>query len=139
MDPSSDFGSFSALPHDELVGRLAMAGLLAHRDLAPLRLRLAADWRFAFAAAMRMVARVHCRAAHRRPNPQVPRAAGFADADRGVLGITALAERGHALHVDEPHLTGRQADLCPGAFLGHQLGTDARAAHHLPTAAWLEL
>src|SRR5205823_2741840 len=55
---------------DELVRRLLLAGALAHCRLAPGRLRLPADRRLALATAMRMVARVHRRAAHGRPAAQ---------------------------------------------------------------------
>src|SRR5438128_4608057 len=92
-----------ALPYDELVGGLAVARLFAHGHLAPLGLGLAADWGFAFATTMRMVARIHGRAAHRRAEAQVPRATGLADADRGVLGVANLAQRGHALDVHQAH------------------------------------
>ena len=95
--------------------------------------------RLALATTVRMVARVHRRAAHRRANAHVPRAAGLADRDRGVLGVAHLAERGHALDEHAAHLARRQAHLGPVAFLGHQLRADARAAHHLAAAAGLQL
>jgi hypothetical protein len=56
-----------------------------------------------------------------------------------MLGIANLAQRGHALDVHQPHFTRRQAHLCPGPFLCHELRADACAAHHLATAAGLEL
>src|ERR1051326_3027767 len=105
-----------SLPHDELVGRLAAAGLLAHGHLAPLGLRLAADGRFALATAMRMVAWVHGRAANGGAEAHVARSAGFANRDRGVLGITDLAQGGHALDEHEAHLARRESDLCPRAL-----------------------
>src|SRR5215831_13309100 len=126
-------------PHDELVSRLATAGLLAHGHLAPLGLRLAADGRLAFATTVRMVARVHGRAADCRADAKMASSAGFTDADRGVLGVAHLAQRGHALDVHQAHLAGRQADLRPAALLGHQLRAHARAAHHLAASAGLEL
>src|SRR5947207_172402 len=125
------FGPSPALPHDELVGVLATPRLLAHGHLAPLGLRLAANRGFAFATAMRMVARVHSRAAHRRTYAHVARATGLANRDGGVLGVANLAERGHAFDEHAAHFTRRQAYLCPVAFLGHELRTHASAAHHL--------
>src|SRR5438270_8991981 len=96
--------SLCALPHDELVRRLTVASLLAHGHLAPLRLRLAADRRLALAAAVRVVARVHGRAADRGSEAEVPRAAGLAQADRGVRPVPDLAQRGCALGMGQPHL-----------------------------------
>src|SRR5215216_1064451 len=72
--------SLCALPHDELVCRLAMASLLAHRDLAPLGLRLAADRRLALASAVGVVARIHRRPAHRGTEAHVARSASFTNA-----------------------------------------------------------
>src|SRR5712692_6552420 len=113
MDPFSDFYSFGALPHDELVRRLTMAGLLAHGDLAPFGLGLAANRRLTLATTVGMVARIHCCAAHRGADAQVAGSAGLTDADRGVLGVTYLAERGHALDVHQADLTRGQPHLSP--------------------------
>src|SRR5712691_10688404 len=123
-----------SLSYDELVGRLTMAGLLAHGDLAPFGLGLAANRRLTLATTVGMVARIHCCAAHRGADAQVAGAAGLADADRGVLGITNLAERSHAFDVHQADLTRGQPHLRPGAFLGHQLRADAGPAHHLAAA-----
>src|SRR6266545_4209177 len=128
-----------ALPHNELVGGLAVAGLLAHGHLAPLRLRLTTDRRLTLTTAVRMVARVHGRAAHGRAEAHLSRPTGLANADRGMLGIADLAQRRHALDVHQAHFAGWQTHLRPGAFLGHQLSAYARAADHLPAASWLEL
>ena len=56
-----------APPDDHWIRALVMPRAIAERGLAPRRLRLAADRRLALATAMWMVARVHHRAAHRRP------------------------------------------------------------------------
>ena len=97
--------SFSALPHDELVRRLPMASLLAHGDLAPFGLGLAANRRLALATTVGMVARIHGCATHGRSNAQMAGSAGLADADGGVLGVTHLTKRGHAVDVHQEHLT----------------------------------
>src|SRR5437588_5080263 len=128
-----------SFPDDEFIGALVVARLFAHGDFAPLGLGLAADGGFAFATAVGMVARVHGRTAHRGPEAHVPRATGLADADRGVLRVTDLAQGRHALDVHQPNFAGRQAHLRPHAFLGHQLRAHAGAADHLPTAAGLQL
>src|ERR1700738_4593085 len=93
--------SLCALPHDELVRRLTMACLLAHGDLAPFCLGLAADRRLALATTVGMVARIHGCATHRGSEAHVPGTAGLANADRGVLGVTDLAERRHTFDVDQ--------------------------------------
>src|SRR5712691_12760424 len=128
-----------SLSYDELVGRLTMAGLLAHGDLAPFGLGLAANRRLALATTVGMVARIHGCAAHRGSNAQVAGSAGLTDADRRVLGVTDLAERGHAFDVHQADLARGQPHLGPGTFLGHQLRADACPAHHLTAAPWLEL
>src|SRR5262249_23474781 len=61
----------SPATHDVLIGRLVVAGAIAHRGHAPRRLRLAADRGLALATAVRVVARVHHRAAHGRALAEV--------------------------------------------------------------------
>src|SRR5687768_14570139 len=94
-------------PDDELAGVLVAAGLFAHRRLAPGRLGLAADRRLALAAAVRMVPRVHRRAADSRPSAQPTTPAGLAQLDRGMLRVTNRADRRGAGDVHPPHLAGR--------------------------------
>src|SRR5262249_19029148 len=136
-----------ALPHalvapldDELVGALVDARLVALRRLAPgrdrMRVALAA---LAFAAAVRVVDRVHRQAAHGGPPalPAVP--PGLADADDLVLGVAQLPDRRLALEQDLAHLGGGHADLGVLAFLGHQLPEGAGRADHLRAVALLQL
>src|SRR5438067_5303403 len=81
--PSSSFGSPLLLPaparaHDQLVGFLVLpAGALAERRHAPRRDWVTAALRFALAAAVRMVDRVHCGPADRRALALPAAAAGL--------------------------------------------------------------
>src|SRR5215207_891384 len=91
-------------PHDHRVSALVVAG--SGLDwLAPLGFRLTTDWRLALAATMRMVARVHCRPADSWPTSSVSIASGFSNHDVFVIDIPDLAERCHAIEVDEPYLS----------------------------------
>src|SRR5215469_15342183 len=67
--------------HDELVGALVVARLVAACRLAPGSHRMAPAGGLAFAAAVRMVHRVHGHAAVHRLFAQPDVAAGFADRD----------------------------------------------------------
>ena len=58
--------------------------------------------RFAFAAAVRVVARGHDRTADGRADPHVAFAAGLADGDVGVVNIADLADAGDAVEADLP-------------------------------------
>src|SRR3712207_3333233 len=115
----------SALAHDEAIRVLPAPRLLAHRRLAPLRLGLPADRRLALATAVGMVARVHHRAADGRPAAQPPTPTRLTDAQRGVLRVAHLADRGHAGRVHPAHLATRQAHLAPVLVLRHQLSAGA--------------
>src|SRR5579875_290020 len=128
-----------APPHDVLRGRLVAARLVAHRRLAPGRLRLAAGGRLALAAAVRMVARVHRRAAHVRAPPEPAAPARLPDLDPRVPGVAHLADRGHAGDVNAPHLARGQPQRGPVALFRHQLRAHPGAAHHLGAAARLQL
>ena len=57
----------------------------------------------ALAATVRMVARVHHRPADGWPSPAMPVAPSFPNHDIFVVDVAHLAERRHAIEVDEPH------------------------------------
>ena len=88
--------------HDELVGALRVARLVALGRHAPRRHRVPAARGLAFAAAERMVDRVHRHAAHVRPLAQPAASAGLADRHVLVIEIADLADRRVALDVDLP-------------------------------------
>src|SRR5690606_21353046 len=76
-----------ARAHDELVGRLVGPGSLALGRLAPGRNGVTAAGGAAFAAAMRVVDRVHGHAAIVRTLAEPARPTGLAEIDVGMLGI----------------------------------------------------
>src|SRR6185436_10866378 len=78
--------------HDEFVGRLVGPGLLALGRLAPRGDRMTAAGCAAFAAAMRVVDRVHGDAAIVRTLAQPALAAGLAEIDVAVVRV------GHRTH-----------------------------------------
>jgi hypothetical protein len=93
----------SPAPDDHRVSALVVAGSGLHW-LAPLGFRLTTDWRLAFTATMRMVARVHSRPADSWPAASVSIASRFSNYDVFVIDIPDLAKGRHAIEVDEPHL-----------------------------------
>src|SRR5690242_4000777 len=96
---------FLSSAHDEFIGALVVASLVAARRLAPRRHRMTTARGLAFAAAMRMIHRVHRHAAHFRAATEPARAARFAETDVGVFDIADLADGRVALNVDAANLT----------------------------------
>src|SRR5215210_6662633 len=83
--------------HNVLVGLLVVARAVAEGRLTPRGLRAGqADGGLALAAAVGMIARVHRRAAHRRADATVTRAAGLAQIDLVMLDVAHLADGPHA-------------------------------------------
>src|SRR5215470_5694389 len=124
---------------DELGGGLVFAGLLALGGEAPGGDRMAAAGGAPFAAAMRMVDRVHGDAAVVRTPPHPALAAGFADRDVHVVGVRHRPDRAHAAAVDEA-LLGRvepQDDVV--AVTTDDLRIGAGRARDLAALAELEL
>src|SRR6476620_7539178 len=124
---------------DETPGRLGPSGAVAHGRLAPRGLRRHPGRGFAFATTMRMVTRVHDDTSDFGPLAHVPGAAGLAEVLVLVVEVADLADGGHALHRDAPHLARRQPDGGELAFLGQQLGRDAGGADDLATLAGHQL
>src|SRR5262249_60195601 len=95
---------------DQLGGFLVpAAGSLPERRHAPGGDRVAAALRLALAAAVRVVNRVHRRAAHRRALAQPAAAAGLADGDVLVVGVPDLPDRGATDQRYAAQLPGREA------------------------------
>ena len=90
-----------------------------------------ADRRAALAAAVRVVTRVHHRAAHAWAAAHQALAAGAAELDLAVLHVADLADSGHALGEDAPDFAGRQADERVVLFAGEELRRSAGAADEL--------
>src|ERR1700726_4260791 len=110
MAPSSAIYSTLLLPappaaDDQLVGFLVLAArALAERRHAPRGDRVPAALRLALAAAVRVVDRVHRRAAHRRPLAEPAAAAGLAAGDVAVVDVADLTDRRAAGEQDAAHL-----------------------------------
>ena len=120
---------------DELIGPLVVARLVAACRLAPRGHRMTSAGGLAFAAAVRMVDRVHGHAAVGRANAQPAVASGLADRNVLVIGVADLADRRHALHQHLAGLAGRQLQQRVVAFLRHQLRLSSGRARHLRALA----
>src|SRR4051794_12677687 len=93
----------------------------------------------ALAAAVRVVDRVHRRAARLRADAHVALAAGLADLHVLVVGVADRADGRAALRADHAHLAGRQAQRRHVAVLGHELDRGAGRAPELAAAPSVEL
>src|SRR5947209_6857834 len=93
---------------DKRVGPLVVARLVSACWLAPRGHRVTAARGLAFAAAVRMVDRVHGYAAVGGTNAQPAGAPGLADRNVLVIGVAHLAHGRHALHQDPARLARRQ-------------------------------
>src|SRR3954447_7952390 len=98
-----------AAADDQPIHRLVLTRLFALGRLAPWRHRMPSARRFAFAAAMRMIDRVHRDAAHRRLSAEPAIAAGLADHDVLVVGVRYGPDRRAAFGAHHPHLSGSHA------------------------------
>src|SRR5205807_7100107 len=123
--------SFLSPVHDELIGALVVACLVAPSGLAPRRNGMTSAGGLAFTAAMGMVYRVHGNAPVNRLLSQPAIAAGLADRDVLMLYVADLADGGHAINQYFTGLAGRQFDQGIFAFFGNQLRCASRRAHHL--------
>src|SRR5215475_874108 len=95
-----------AARQNELGGGLVLAGLLALGGEAPRRDWMPATGSATFAAAVRMVDRIHRHTAIVRPPAQPACTAGLADRDVHVVGIRHRPDRRHAAAVNQA-LLGR--------------------------------
>src|SRR5262245_1641517 len=129
----------AAVLDDHRVGSFVLTGLEALRQLAPGRTRVAAARRTAFAAAHRVIDRVHGDAAVVRAAALPARAPCLADVDAAVFDVADLADGGPAVEVDPAGLARRQPDLAPVAFLRHHLRAGPGRTAHLRAARDLEL
>ena len=125
--------------NDELVRPLAVARLVSLGRQAPRRHRMPAAGGLAFAAAERVIDRVHRHAAHVRPLPQPAAAPGLADRDVLVIEVADLADRRVALDVDLANLARRHLHRRVLAFLGDHLHRRPGAARDLAALARLQL
>src|SRR2546421_516929 len=92
-----------------------------------------------FAAAQRVIDRVHRFGARVGPVAHVALPAGFADAHVDVIEVSELANRRAALALHAAHFAGRQDDDRILAFLRAQSSNAAGTAHELPALAGVHL
>ena len=105
-----------------LVGFFFFLSLVTKSRHAPGRNRVTSRRGGTFATAVRVVDRVHGRAANGGPDAHPALAAGFAGGQVLVLGIAYLADGRPAFQMDHAHLTRRQTQDRVVAFFGHDLG-----------------
>src|SRR5207253_38759 len=107
--------------------------------LAPRGHRMAAARRLAFAAAMRMVDRVHRHAAYRglAAEPAVP--PGLADHDILVVGVRHRTDRRAAFGADHAHLARGHAEEGIALLAADQLNVGAGRAGDLTALAGFHL
>src|SRR5215207_11444168 len=124
---------------DELVGPLVGARLGPFGRLAPRGHRMAPARGAAFAAAVRVVDRVHGDAAVVRALAEPAVAAGLADRNVHVVRVGDSADRGVALPVHEPLLARVEAYRHVALVAADDLGVGAGRAGHGAAFAELEL
>src|SRR5215470_3054397 len=123
---------------DHPVARLVLGAGPAFR-LAPRADRVAPAGALALTAAERVVDRVHGHTAHRGPLALPPVAAGLAELDVALLGITYLAHGGAAARVHPPDLARGHTELGVPAFLREQLHAGTGRPGDLGAAAGPQL
>src|SRR5439155_9442481 len=128
-----------AARQNELGGGLVLAGLLALGGEAPRRDRMPATGGPPFAAAMRMVDRIHRHTAIVRPPAHPALAAGLADRDVHVVGIRHRPDRAHAAAADQALLGRIESHDDVVAVATHDLRIGAGRARDLAALAELEL
>src|SRR4051812_35335182 len=109
-----------ATPDNHRIRALVVAGARLHR-LSPLGLGLTTNRCLALAAAVRMVARVHRRAADRWAPPTMPVPTRFSDHDILVIDVAHLSQSRHAVEVNKPYLSRWHTNLRVIVRLRHQL------------------
>src|SRR5581483_7149357 len=86
---------------------------------------------FAFAAAVRVIARGHGDAAHAGAPTHMAAPPCLAQFDGALFDVADLTYGCVAFHRDVTHFAGRHPHLSVFAFLGEQLRADAGTARHL--------
>src|SRR5690606_11050631 len=129
-----------AIAHDELLGALVLARLVALGRHTPRghRVRVALAG-LGLATAMRMVDRVHRRAADGRLDAAPAAGTGLAQLLEVVLDVADLTDGRAALGRDLAHLARTQAERGVDALAGHQLDAGAGGAGDLRALARLHL
>src|SRR3546814_538146 len=141
-EPDTDLATIPLLvtgAPDHLSRLLVAARLRTLGLLSPRGHRMAAAGGAAFAAAVRMVDRVHGHAAHRRALAQPAVAAGLAELGVGLIRVGHRPDRGHALRPHHAHLAGAQAQQRVAGVAADELHIGAGGARDLAAPARLHL
>src|ERR1043165_1845601 len=128
-----------AARHDEFLRLLVGAGLLALGRVAPRRHRVTAARGAAFAAAVRVIDRVHRNAAVVRTAAEPALAAGLADRGVHVVRVRHRADRRHALAENQALLAGIEPHDDVVRVAADDLRVRAGRTRELPALADLEL
>src|SRR4051794_7382498 len=123
--------AFAVLPR--AAGDAALGGDAGLADRVPAAVGAA------FAAAQRVVDRVHRLGPRVGADAHVPRTAGLADADVDPVEVAELADRRAAFAFAPPHFTGRQDDDRPLALFRGEAGDAAGRANQLAALAGVHL
>src|SRR3546814_19319775 len=100
-------------------------------DVCSSDLRMAAARGAAFAAAVRVVDRVHGNAAHRRTLAEPAVATGLAELGVGLVRVRHRADRSHALGAHHAHLPGAESPQPVAGIAAHKLHVGTGGPHHL--------
>src|SRR6266852_2778446 len=123
---------------DHSVGALVAPGLLAQRRESPRGYRMVA-LDLAFAAAVRVIHRVHGHTTNRRLFSAPPRPSRLAKGLVLVVQVTHLAHGRLAFHAELAHFARRHLHQRQVAFLAQQLRRRSRGAHGLSAASRVQL
>src|SRR3569833_1529384 len=113
--PKPLINTLLATTDDHAVGALVRAGLITLGRRAPRAHRMTTALGAAFAAAVRMVDRVHRRAAHRRADAAPALRAGLAERTQNVLLVADLADYCAAFRVALAGLARAESERIPAA------------------------
>src|SRR6185437_744485 len=128
-----------AAADDHRIGPLVAARLVTLRRRAPWRHRVVPSAAAVGAATHRMVDRIHCDGAHRRPDAAPAHGACLADRTQAVLFVADFADRRAAIDVHLANFAGAKAHLRIHAFARQQLHAGAGRTRHLRALARLHL
>src|SRR5690606_22860968 len=135
----SSFLLLLAVANDHVLRPLVRPRLVALGGHTPRRNRMTAAGGAAFAAAVRVIDRVHRDAAHGRPDAAPALRARLAELAQVVLIVADLADRRAAIHVHLTHLARAQPHGDVRALARDDLHRRAGAARELRTFAGLQL
>src|ERR1700678_3794000 len=120
---------FLGAADDKRVGPLVVACLVTACGLSPRGNRMTAAGGLAFAAAVRVIDRVHGYATIAGTNTLPAIASSLADRHILMIGIAHLAHGRHACYQHPAGFAGGQFQERVVALFGHQLGRGPRRAH----------